>query len=320
MEKLFLNLRLFDGAAAGAGVGAAAGAEGAPTDAGQADPQAVPAKREKNPLAHVHYGKQPAQEDGTQARGANSVTTDTAVERGETFEQLIKGEYKDLFHQRVQQIIDERFKATKGLESRMTAMEPMLEALASKYGVDTQDTEKLMKAIEDDDSYFEDEAERRGLTVEQLKEFKRMERENAEFRKTHEEMERRQNSDRIFGRWTAEAESCAQKYPNFSLQAECQSPETGERFLSMLRSGVDVQTAYEVVHKDELLGGAIQYAVQSTQRRTMDSIRARGMRPDENGASGNGAARLVKTDPSKWTRKDREEISRRVHGGERIEL
>lgn len=54
--------------------------------------------------------------------------------------------------------------------------------LAQKYGVDPGDLEKLSSAIEEDDSYYEDEATRRGLTVQQLKEMKRIERENETLR------------------------------------------------------------------------------------------------------------------------------------------
>ena len=86
------------------------------------------------------------------------------------------------------------------------------------------------------------------------------------------------------------------------------------------RGEVDVKTAYEVVHKDELLTGAIRYAVQSAQKKTVDNIRARGMRPPENGASGNGSATVVKSNPNNWTKEDFNEVIRRVQHGEKIRL
>jgi pimeloyl-CoA synthetase len=328
MGKFELNLHLFDGGAAGgagggageAGAAGAAGAEGG--QSAQAGQGQRPGKR-ANPLADVKYGKQAEDMQATAEAARESetiVTTDAAEERRAAFEQLIKGEYKDQFAERTQKIIDTRFKEQKALEARQQATQPILEALASKYGVDATDPEALMKAIGEDDSYFAEEADKKGLTVEQLKNLKRLEAENAQFRQAKEAQEKRAGSERVMAKWHQEGEACAQMYPGFELSNELRHPETGERFMSLLRNGVDVKTAYEVIHKDELLGGAIQYAVNTAQRRTMDNIRARGMRPSENGASGNATAQNVKRDPSTFTRADRDEIARRVQRGERIEL
>lgn len=146
-----------------------------------------------------------------------------------------------------------------------------------------------------------------------------MERENAQFRRTEEERARQENADRILAGWMQQTEQVKQAYGSFDLRNEINDPETGERFLGLLRSGVDVKTAYEVIHKDDIIGGAMQYTAQQVEKRTVDAIRARGMRPQENGGS-SAAAVIRKTDPKSFTRKDREEISRRVLRGERIEL
>lgn len=61
--------------------------------------------------------------------------------------------------------------------------------------------------------------------------------------------------------------------------------------MGLLRSGVDARTAYEVVHKDEIIGGAMQYTAQRVQEKVVNDIRARGMRPPENGGSGHRAPR-----------------------------
>lgn len=311
--KYELNLHLFDGGEGG-------GAPGTSPAGGTAPAVQAGAR---NPLANVRYGKQAAAEADAPAsvqEPETHVTSDTAEQKRTAFEELIKGEYKAEFDARAQQIIDARFKQTKEMEARQAAMQPVLDALCSKYGVDAADVDKLRAAIEEDDSYYAEEAERKGLTVEQLKEFKRLERENAAFQATLEERQRREQADGIYARWQQESDQLSQVYPGFDLSAECQSPETGRNFLRLLQNGVDVRTAYEVIHKDELLSGAIGYAVQTAQKRTMDNIRARGMRPQENGAGGSVAAQLVKPDPSKWTKADRREVARRVLRGERIEL
>jgi len=258
-------------------------------------------------------GELPGQETDT------VVTQDGLEQRRAEFEQIIKGDFKDLFDERVQRTINARFKETKQMETRLKGVDPLLQALSGKYGVSADDSEALMKAISEDNSYFEDEADSLGLTVEQLKTMRKMQAENDQLRKMMESQQKEEQRVQLFSKLDRESEQCAQAYPGFNFQREA-SGETGERFMGLLNSGVDVKTAYEVVHKDELLGGAIQYAVAETQKRTVDSIRARGMRPSENGASGNAPAVIVKNDPSKWTKADRDEISRRVQAGERIEL
>lgn len=312
---LLMNLHLFDGE----GGGNAGGAEGA----------ALPAVGSKagksNPLANVQYGTTPnGSQNGTAQSGA-AVTSNVEEARKAEFDKLIKGEYKDLYDANVQKNINARFKELDGLRAKseqFEALNPVLNILAQKYGVDGTDADALVKAIEDDDSYYEEEAISKGLTVEQLKNIKKLERENESFRRAAQEQQRQQNADRIYAMWQDQGEDCKKTYPNFDFQREVdpkQSP-TAERFLSLLKSGVDVKNAYMVVHMDDIMSGAMQYTAQQISQKTVNDIMARGMRPAENGANSTGAATITKTDPTKFTKKDREEISRRVARGEIITL
>lgn len=321
-----LDLQIFaeGGAASGDGTGAGVADGGAGGTAAQ--PKSARAAR-NNPLANVQYGKAPQaeaepvqQQEQVEAQKGAQPASET-VDRKKAFEGLIKGEYKDLFAERTQQIINDRFKQTKILESQMQQMEPMFQMLAQRYGVeDPSDYAAIQKAIENDDGYYEAEAAERDMPVAQLKQIKQMERENAQFKRMQEEQARQQNADRIYQGWMQQAEQVKQTYGNFDLRSEIGNPETGERFVGLLRSGVDVKTAYEVIHKDDIIGGAMQYTAQRVEKQVTDSIRARGMRPQENGATGNAAAVVRKTDVRSLTRKDRDEISRRVMRGDRVEF
>lgn len=321
-----LDLHLFDGEGGGGATAGAGAAEGAgDAQNGAAIPATTGGRRGRNnPLAGVVYGKQSSAAEAGEGSAAGTLQTETSVEadteaeRRAAFEKLVKGEYKDLYDARVQQHLDRRFRQTQALEEQLGAAGPILDMLKQKYGA--KDIQTLAKAIEEDDSYYEQEANEKGMTVEQLKAMKKLERENAAFKQAQKEQEERRGQEMITTRWQHESEQVAQLYQGFDFDAECQSPETGRRFLALLGSGVDVKTAYEVIHKDELLSGAIGYAVKTAQQRTINNIRARGMRPAENGASGSAAASIVKSDPSKWTKADRAEIARRVARGERIEL
>lgn len=249
------------------------------------------------------------------------ITSDAEEAKRAEFEKMIKGDYKDLFDERVKKNIDSRFKQTKALEAQVEkhkAFSPVLDAIASKYGVDAADAEAMMKALESDSSFFEEEASRRGLTVEQYREYRKLEQENARFREAQEAAQKKANADQMLSNWYRQAEATKQYYGGFNLENEVNHPETGERFVNLLEANIDVKTAYEVVHKDELLHGAMRYTAQQTQEKTINDIRARGMRPQENGGSGNAAAAIGQKSPAQMTRKEREEYAQRALRGERI--
>ena len=305
-----LDLQLFAEGGAGAGDGGT-GAEGAQgVTAAAALPQTKGAKA--NPLADVKYGIQ--EEEGNVPAAEEQKTETATPNREAAFEALIKGEYKDLYDARIQDTIQKRLKGSKETVDKYNALTPTLELLARKYGVkDAGDIEALNKAINDDDTYFEEEALEKGITVEQLKEIKKMERENAELRRQMQEKKTQENANKLYATWMEQAEAAKQVYPSFDLKAEMGNP----KFVDLLKSNIDVRTAYEVVHKDDIISGAMQFTAQQVEKKLANKIMAGGNRPSENGMSSQGAA-VVKSDVSQLSKEDRAEIIRRVQRGEKI--
>ena len=308
-----LNLQLFaEGGAVGAtgveGGDSGTGAEGA---TGVTATAAVSQKKgvKTNPLANVRYGTQA--EETTPAAEVN--TTAPAEDRIAKFEALIKGEYKDLYDARMQETIQKRLKGSKEIEDKYNSLAPTLEMLARKYGVDATDIKSLNKAIEEDDSYYEEEALEKGVTVEQLKEIRKMERENAELKRQMEEQNRRDNANKLYSQWMEQEQQTKAVYPSFDLRTEMQNP----KFLDLLRSNIDVKTAFEVIHKDEIIPAAMQYTAKQVEQKIANKIIANGARPTENGNASQGAS-VTKSDVSQLTKADRAEVNRRVMGGERI--
>ena len=105
-------------------------------------------------------------------------------------------------------------------------------------------------------------------------------------------------------------------YPQFDLAAEMRNP----RFAAIARAGVDIKTAYEIAHKDELLSSAMAYAAQRAAKETAENIRARAGRPVENGAQAQAPAQPREKTVSEMTREEREDLARRAMRGERIVL
>ena len=192
-------------------------------------------------------------------------------------------------------------------------MTPTLELLAKKYGVDAADIEGLNKAIEEDDSYFEEEALQRGMSVQDLKNIRKMERENADLKRQMQEQQTKEKADKLYAQWMQQEKDTKQVYPSFNMQAEMQNP----KFVDLLKSNIDVKTAYEVLHKDEIIPAAMQFTAKTVEQKLTNKIIANGARPTENGMSSQGAA-VVKSDVSQLSRADREEIRRRVARGEKI--
>ena len=295
-----LSLQVF---AEGAGAGDGGTAEGQGVTAGVASQQ-----KAVNPLADVKYG---IQEEASIAKVQEEPTA--AIDRNAEFEKLIKGEWKDEYDARVQDTIQKRLKSSKETVDKYNALTPTLEMLAKKYGVDAGDIESLNKAIQEDDSYYEEEALEKGITVQQLKEIRKMERENAELKAQMEEAQRQENGKKLYAAWMQQADETKKVYPSFDIQTEMNNP----KFLELLRSNIDVRTAYEVTHKDEIIQGAMQFTAQTVESKLAKKIASNGARPAENGMSSQSAA-VVKSDVSQLSKADRAEIIRRVQRGEKI--
>ena len=243
-------------------------------------------------------------------------TTATTIDRKAEFEKLIKGEYKEEYGAKVEDTVQKRLKSTKGKADKYDSIFPMLETLGKKYGVDFNDAEALIKAIDEDDSFYEQEALEKGITVEALKEIKKMERENSVLKKQMEELNAKENADRQVASWMQEAETVKAIYPTFDLGVELQN----ERFIDLLNvPGVDVRTAFELTHKDDIIAGAMHYTAKEVEKKMSNKVMANGSRPAENGMNSQ-AASLTKSDVSQLSKDEILDIQRRVARGERIDF
>lgn len=236
-----------------------------------------------------------------------------------SFEQLLKSnpDYKAAYDAKLTKALEGRFAKQKTIEDRQKKLDPIMDVLAGKYGLsrgdDGYDLEALSKAIDEDKSYYEEEALRRGMSVEELKRFKHLERENDQFRRTMEERERQEASQKAWGKVMQQAEEAKQVYPSLDIDAEMQNPGFGR----LVAAGVPVRTAYEVVHRDEIMGGAMQYTAQQTAQKISNAVAAGARRPNE-GGMGAGSSAETKMDPAKLTKEQRAEIRKRVLRGEAV--
>lgn len=308
-----LNLQLF---AEGAGDGGT-GAEGT---SGVTEAAAVsqPKGRKSNPLSDVKYGIQ--QEEEAQLANVQTKITDAdgttaqSIDRNAEFEKLIKGEYKDLYDAKMQDTIQKRLKSAKETVDKYESLAPVLQMLSQKYGVDSTDAEALSQAIMEDDSYYEEEAFEKGMSVETLKNIRKVERENAVLKQQMDQQKQREEVDKQVASWVEQSKQVQAVYPSFDLKSEMGN----ERFIELLQvPGVDVRTAYELIHKDDIIAGAMQFTAKTVEKKLTDKIMANGARPMENGMNSQSAS-VTKSDVSQLSKADLHEIQRRVARGEKI--
>lgn len=299
IRLLPVNLKLFDGEGGGDAGGATAGgietSQSTATDTKGGKPVVV-------------YGKQA----DVQTAGQETVQDATGQQQQKTPEQLRaeyeawrKGEYKQFFDADVQNIINKRFRETKTLESQLAAMNPIIELLSEKYG--TEDIAQLSALVRQDS--LEDLADAAGMTVEEYEKVMKIRQENRMLKQKQQTWEAEQRINQQVQQWNQEAMALKAKYPDFDLAAEAQNPQ----FLDLLKAGVTVEAAYQVIHMDEIIAGTAKQA----QQNLAENIKAKGNRPQESAAKGTQGV-IIKSDPSKLTAEDRAEIARRVMMGEEI--
>ena len=238
-----------------------------------------------------------------------------AQETKATFEDLIKGEYKEDYDKSVQKIMRQRFAKAKANEDKLSKIEPILDALASKYGTTADDIDSIVKYVGEDDAMYEDAALQAGMTVDQYKNYSRVMAENQRLLAERQANEQRQAANAQLAQWREEEQQLKQEFPNFDLDTLIQN----ETFYRMVGQGIPLRNAYIAMDADGILQGAMNYTAQQVARKTATTIAQRGSRPVEGGMSGQASAKVA-TDVSKLSNAEIAEYVLRAQRGEHITL
>mgnify|MGYP001260400011 CR=1 FL=1 len=306
-------LDLFDDGAAAGGTGAGASASGA--TGGTAISTAGTSQTGKGGEPVVVYGKDPnatadqTTPDSKKQSSQSSYADLSPEEKKQAYHELIKGDFKDLFTEHMQSIINDRFKKAKKIERRLDEVQPIIDLLMSHYGA--KSVVELNARLEDE--IIPDLADEAGMTPEAYKRQLNLERENARLKA---EYEQRALNERVDS-WFKEAETLKAKYPDFDLVQKADHPKYGQQFLRLLESGIDVEAAYLAAFHDEIIGRAKAETAKKAESATLEAIKSGGMRPAEIGAK-NQSGIVRKSSVSELTAEDRAEIARRAARGEKI--
>lgn len=252
---------------------------------------------------------------GNPGEATQSQDAAAAQETKASFEDLIKGEYKEDYDKSVQKIMRQRFAKAKANEDKLTKIGPILDALASKYGVTADDIDSIAQYVSEDDAMYEEAAMKANMTVDQFKNYSRVMAENERLKAERQANEQRQAANAQLAQWREEEAQLKQEFPNFDLDTLIQN----ETFYRMVGQGIPLRNAYIAMDADGILQGAMSYTAQQVAKKTATTIAQRGSRPVEGGMSGQASAKVA-TDVSKLSNAEIAEYVLRAQRGEHITL
>ena len=316
--KLF-DLQLFaeggDGAGAAEGTGEAAAEEKAASAPAQG-------KGREAAAAEVDEMLSPAEELGAEEDAAEGEEQDGAADKSSTdpeahrkaFGELMRGEYNREFGEMIVQATQ---KAYDSILNEQGPVGRILNALGQKYGTAPGDYEALAAAVEGgvvkDDAYYEDMAMKKGISVQLAKEMDALESENAKHRAAEQQRAEAAKMEAIQQEWDAAVERIRAEDPDFDIKTALADPD----FAQMLKLGVKMEDAYKARYFDDIMARRTTQTAKTVEKGVEARIRQRGARPAENGTNPGGAA-VLKTDVSKLTPAQCEELERRAMRGQII--
>lgn len=243
-------------------------------------------------------------------------------ERRKAFGELLRGEYADLTEELMQNAVTE---ATRRLEAS-PAMKGLMQALQEKYGTDANDLVALTEAVRNgavkDDAYYEKLAMEKGVAIRTARELDKLESQNkhlTEQQQMIQQMERQRAQQariaELQAGWDREAEQLKAQYPDFNMAEVLANPEVEK----MMRSGVSMTNAYRSAYFDHILKQQQAATARQVEQGVVNRMQQRNARPGENGTRPGGAVQ-TKIDVSHMSRKEMEEMEKRVMRGEVITL
>ena len=319
MDEPAMKLQMFaeggDGAGAAEGTGEAAAAEKAASAPAQG-------KGREAAAAEVDEMLSPAEEPDAEEDAAEGEEQDGAADKSGTdpeahrkaFGELMRGEYNREFGEMIVQATQ---KAYDSILNEQGPVGRILNALGQKYGTAPGDYEALAAAVEGgvvkDDAYYEDLARKKGISVQLAREMDALESENAKHRAAEQQRAEAAKMEAIQQEWDAAVERIRAEDPDFDVKAALADPD----FAQMLKLGVKMEDAYKARYFDDIMARKTAETAKKTESGVVERIRQRGARPSENGTNPGGAA-VLKTDVSKLTPAQCEELERRAMRGQII--
>ena len=268
-----------DGASGGADGGEGADTGVTTADAGrELEDLGVP-KDKAEQYRKRRAGKQlPAQAKAAETEKPAGMDWDTFMEIPEHKQKL-----QDMMAERGRKAAEER----RAAGEQIGKITPMLKLLGEHYGIEPKDgqydMDAIIKAVTDDDLYYEDRALEKGESVAAAKNDWRTEYEQEIQRKRDRETQLQQH----FLGMQQQANKLRELFPDFDLNRELQNPVFLQR--TSPEGGMSVEDAFYSIHHAEVMEKQAEALARRVKADVASSIRA-GKRPRENGSAAAAAA------------------------------
>lgn len=299
--------------------------EGSPSQSAQSaasSPEGGALGSEEKPELDEESAENQNEVEGKDGEEKGEGKTKSPEERRKAFGELLRGEYADLTEELMQNAVTE---ATRRLEAS-PAMKGLMQALQEKYGTDANDLVALTEAVRNgavkDDAYYEKLAMEKGVSTRTARELDKLESQNkhlTEQQQMIQQMERQRAQQariaELQAGWDREAEQLKAQYPDFNMAEVLANPEVEK----MMRSGVSMTNAYRSAYFDHILKQQQAATARQVEQGVVNRLQQRNARPGENGTRPGGAVQ-TKIDVSHMSRKEMEEMEKRVMRGEVITL
>lgn len=299
--------------------------EGSPSQSAQSaasSPEGGALGSEEKPELDEEAAENQNEAEGKDGEEKGEGKTKSPEERRKAFGELLRGEYADLTEELMQNAVTE---ATRRLEAS-PAMKGLMQALQEKYGTDANDLVALTEAVRNgavkDDAYYEKLAMEKGVSTRTARELDKLESQNrhlTEQQQMIQQMERQRVQQariaELQAGWDREAEQLKAQYPDFNMAEVLANPEVEK----MMRSGVSMTNAYRSAYFDHILKQQQAATARQVEQGVVNRMQQRNARPGENGTRPGGAVQ-TKIDVSHMSRKEMEEMEKRVMRGEVITL
>ena len=221
----------------------------------------------------------------------------------EEFKNLIKGKYKAPFDKHVRGMVSDRMHTRDSeiaeLKSKAESTNKILKVLSLKYPqVDGNDLEALLKAVENDEDVWQQQALNDGITADEAKSRYTENQKQFALEQELNQLKREKAAGELDARLNNLAKSTQQMYPDFNLQAEFENPKfcAALDFIAQRNEArnkesgrndeiFDLTYAYELAHADEIRNNTINKASKAAISAVTKNIAANGSRPAENANS-----------------------------------
>lgn len=223
---------------------------------------------------------------------------ETRVSDKPTFDELIADEYREEYGKRVEEIVKKRLSDHAELKKNSESLARSITELGESLGIESAEPVEIISAVMDQLAQSCDTADAQGA-----------EPDNDEGDEAAGKAHKALLAGLIRG-----CEMTKEYYPQFDIRRELTDP----RFRALLRlTGNNPKKSFEILHHDEILASAVRDAARLAEERLAGSIASKAHRPSEGAGTAVTSIYIDRT-PSSLSRKEREDIKKRVRRGERV--